>query len=87
MPNQKTKRSNNFEQRKKSFTTNRNFGHNNSHKFPNKNFQGNNLKSNSQQNPTRTRNKEFTNNHSNYVKINERKEPIKCWECQGPHYA
>ena len=24
---------------------------------------------------------------NNYVKINEQKEPIKCWECQGPHYA
>ena len=30
MPNWKTKRSNNFEQRKKGFTPNRNFGHNNS---------------------------------------------------------
>ena len=57
MPNQKTKRSNNFEQRKKGFTPNRNFGHNNSHRFPNKNFQENNLKSNSQQNPTGVRNK------------------------------
>ena len=25
--------------------------------------------------------------HNNYVKNNEHKEPIKCWECQGPHYA
>ena len=24
---------------------------------------------------------------NNYVKNNEHKEPIKCWECQGPHYA
>ena len=30
MPNWKTKRSNNFEQRKKGFTPNQNFGHNNS---------------------------------------------------------
>ena len=30
MPNWKTKSSNNFEQRKKGFTPNRNFGHNNS---------------------------------------------------------
>ena len=22
----------------------------------------------------------------NYVKNNEQKEPVKCWECQGPHY-
>ena len=32
-------------------------------------------------------NKAFANNHSNYVKNNERKEPIKCWDCNGPHYA
>ena len=81
MPNWKTKRSNNFEQRKKGFTPNCNFGHNNSRNFPNKKFQGNNLKSNSQQNPIVTRNKEFTNNHSNYFKNSERKEPLKCWEC------
>ena len=22
-----------------------------------------------------------------FVKNNEQKEPVKCWECQGPHYA
>ena len=33
------------------------------------------------------RNKESINNHSNYTKNFERKEPIKCWECTGPHYA
>ena len=80
MPNWKTKRSNNFESRKKGFTPDRNLEHNNSHNFPNKNFQGNNLKSNSQQNHTVTRNKEFTDNHSNYVKNNKRKEHVKCWE-------
>ena len=85
MPNWKTKRSNNFERRKKGFTTNHNFGNNNSRNVPNKKFQGN--KSNSQQNPTVPRNKEFGNNHSNYIKNNERKELVKCWECQGPHYA
>ena len=87
MPNQKTKRSNNFEPRKKSFTPNRNFGHNNSCNIPNKKFQGINSKGNPKQNPTITRNKEFTNNHNNYVKNNKCKEPIKCQECQGPHYA
>ena len=24
---------------------------------------------------------------SNYNKNFERKEPVKCWECNGPHYA
>ena len=88
MPNQKTKRpNNNFESRKKKFAPNQNFGHNNSRNIPNRKFQGSNVKGNPQQNPTVTRNKEVTNNHSNYVKNNERKEPIQCWEFQGPHYA
>ena len=47
MPNWKIKRpNNNLESRKKSFTPNRNFGHNNSRKFSNKFFQGNNFKGN-----------------------------------------
>ena len=32
-------------------------------------------------------NKESANNHSNYTKNFERKERIKCWECNGLHYA
>ena len=87
MPNGKTKGSNNFDPRKKIFTLDRIFEHNNSGNIPNKKFQGNNLKSNSQQNPIVTRNKEFTNNRSNYVKNNEHKELVKCWKFQGPHYA
>ena len=85
MPNWKAKRSNNFEHKKKCFTPNRNFGNNNTRNVPNKNFQGN--KGNSQSNPNGPRNKEPANNHSNYVKNNERKELIKCWDCNGPHYA
>ena len=53
-------------------------------KLPNKNFQGN--KGNSQLNPNGPRNKEPANNHYNYTKNNERKETVKCWECNGPHY-
>ena len=69
------------------FTPNQNFGHNNSRNIPNRKFQGSNSKINPQQNPIVIRNKEFTNNHSNYVKNNEIKEPVKCWEFKGPHYA
>ena len=88
MPSWKVKRpNNNFESRKKNFTPNRKVGHNNSHNIPNRKFQGSNSKGNPQQNPIVLTNKEFTNNHSTYVKNNEHKEPIKCWECQGPHYA
>ena len=85
MPNWKAKRSNNFEYKKNGFTSNLNFGNNNSRNVLNKKIQGN--KSNSQQNPNGPRNQEFANNHNNYVKNNERKEPVKCWECQGLHYA
>ena len=72
MPNWKAKRSNNFEHKKKGFTPNHNFGNNNGRNFPNNNFQGS--IGNSQSNPNGPRNKELVNNHSNYVKNNERKE-------------
>ena len=41
MSNLRAKRSNNFEQKKKGFISNRNFRNNNTRNFPNKNFQGN----------------------------------------------
>ena len=85
MPNQKAKRSNDFEHKSKGFTPNQNFGNNNARNFPNNIFQGN--KGNSQPNSNGPRNKEPANNHTNYVKNNERKEPIKCWDCNGPHYT
>ena len=31
--------------------------------------------------------KEAANNHGNFTKSFERKEFVKCWECNGPHYA
>ena len=75
----------NIEQKKKGFVANCNFKNNNTRNFPNKNFQGN--KFNSQLNPNGQRNKEPVNNHSNYTKNDEWKEPVKCWKCNGPHYA
>ena len=53
--------------------------------FSNKNFQGN--KGNSQINPIGQRNNEPVNIHSSYTKNIERKEPVKCWGCNGPPYA
>ena len=85
MSNWKAKRSNNFEQKKKGFTPNHNFWNNNIHNFYNKNLQGN--KGNSHSNPNGFRNKEPANNHSNYIKNNERKEPVKCWECLIMHQS
>ena len=69
MADWKAKRCNNFEHKIKGFTSNRNFGNNNTRNFPNNNFQGN--KGNSQLNPNGPRNKEPANNHSNYRKNNE----------------
>ena len=85
MSNWKAKRFNNFEQKKNGFVPNRNFRNNNTCNFLNNNFQG--KKGNSQSNPNGPRNKEPANNHSNYIKNNECKEPLKCWDCNGPHYA
>ena len=85
MTNYKAKRFNNFEQKKKGFVPNRSFRNNNTCNFPNKNFQGN--KGNSQSNPNGPRNKEPANNHSNYIKNNECKEIVKCWDYNGPDYA
>ena len=85
MVNWKAKRNNNYDQNKKEFVPNRNSKNNNTINFSNKNFQGN--KSNSQTNQNNQNNKESSNNHSNYRKNFEQKEPIKCWECNGLHYA
>ena len=81
----KAKKNNNYDQKKKEFVPNHNSKNNNARNFSNKNFQGN--KNNSQNNQNNKKNKEPANNHSNYTKKFERKEPEKCWECNGPHYA
>ena len=64
---------------------NRNYKTNKARNFANKNFQGN--KNNSPSNQNNSKGKEYANNHGNYTKNFEHKEPIKCWECNGPHYA
>ena len=69
------------DRKKKSMTNWKDKNNNNTRNFPTKNFQGN--KSNLQTNPNNQRNKEYANNHGNYTKNFERKEPIKCWECNG----
>ena len=86
MANQKAKKNNNqYEQKKKEFVPNINSKNNKARNFPNKNFPGN--KNNSPSNQNNSKGKEFVNNHGNYTKNFERKEPIKCWECNVPHYA
>ena len=87
LANQKAKKNNNqFEQKEKDFVLNKNSNNNKDKNYPNnKNFQGNrNNTPNNQNNP---KGKEFANNQGNFTKNFERKEPIKCQECNGPHYA
>ena len=51
----------------------------------NKNFQGN--RNSTPNNRNNFKGKETANNHGNFTNNFERKEPVKCWECNGPHYA
>ena len=87
LSNWKAKKNNNqYEQKKKDFVPNRNSKNNKAINYPNnKKFQGN--KNNTPSNQNNSKGKEFANNHGNFTKNFERKEPIKCWECNGPHYA
>ena len=86
MANWKAKKNKNqYNQKKKYFVPNRNSKNNKAKNFPNKNFPGN--KNNSPSNQNNSKGKEIANNHGNYTKKFECKEPIKCWECNGPHYA
>ena len=81
VPNWKGKRNNIFEQRRKGYKSNRHFG-NNSRNYSKNTYQGTNFKSKTQHNFIPSKNRDLPNN---YVKNNEQRKPIKCWECQGPH--
>ena len=86
MANQKAKKNkNHYHQKKKEFVPNWNSKNNKDRDFSNKNFEEN--KNNSPSNQNNSKGKEFVNNHGNYTKNFEHKEPIKCWECNGPHYS
>ena len=69
VPNWKGKRTNNFEQRRKSFKSKKNF-RNNSRNYSKNTYEGTNFKSNTQQNFTSPNNRDIPNN---YVKNNELK--------------
>ena len=83
IPNWKSKRTSNFEQRMKGFKPNKNFK-NNSRNFSKNNYQGTNFKGKTQQNFIAPKSRDMP---SNYVKNNEQREPIKYQECHRPHYA
>ena len=62
VPNWRVKRTNNFEQRSKSFKSNRNFK-NNSQNYSKNTYQGTDFKRNTQQNFTAAKNRDIPNNH------------------------
>src|SRR5713226_9788567 len=81
------KNGNQSEFKKKEFVPQKNFRNNKNRNHSNgKNFQGSkNGASNNSNNFKGS--KEVSNNHGNFTKNFKRKEPVKCWECNGPHYA
>ena len=87
LANWKAKKNNNQSKfKKKDFVPNRNFKNNKAKNYSNnKNFQGN--RNSTPNNQNNFKGKETANNHGNFTKSFERKELVKCWECNGPHYA
>ena len=73
LPNQKNKRTGNFDQKRKCFKSNKNFG-NNSQNFSKNNYQGADFKNKASKSTTTPKGIDMPNN---YVKNNEHKEPIK----------
>ena len=87
LSNQKAKKNNNQpEFKKKEFVPQKNFKNNKNKNYSNnKNFQG--KRNGASNNSNNFKGKEAANNHGNLTKSFERKEPVKCQECNGPHYA
>ena len=83
VPYWKNKRMSNFDEKRKCFKSNKSLG-NNSQNLSKNNYQGTKFKIKTQQNVAEPKGIYMPNN---YVKNNEHKQPIKCSECQGPHYA
>src|SRR5882757_6200225 len=81
------KNGNQAEYKKKEFTPQKNFKNSKNRNHSNgKNFQG--IKNGASNNSNNFKgSKEGSNNNGNFTKSFERKEPVKCWECNGPHYA
>ena len=82
LPNWKNKRTSNFDQKRKGFKSNKNFA-SNSKNFSKNNDEGEYFKNKTQKNSTAPKGRDMPNN---FVKNNEHKKPVKCWEWQGPHY-
>ena len=48
------------------------------------NFSKNNYQKTDFKNKVASKDRDMSNN---FVRNTEQREPVKCWECQGPHYA
>ena len=83
VPNCKTKKTSHFDQSRRGFKSNKIFG-NKSQNFSKNNYKKTGFKNKVQQNTTTSKSRDMPNN---FVKSNEQTKPVKCWKCQGPHYA
>ena len=83
LPNWKTKKTSHFDQKRRGFKSNKSFG-SKSQNFSKKYYQRSDFKNKAPHNTTTPIGRNIPNN---FVKNNEQKEPVKCSECQGPHYA
>ena len=83
LPNWKNKKTSHFDQKRRGFKSNKSFG-NNSQKFSNNNYQRAYFKNKVPQNNRTPNGRDMLNK---FVKNNELKEPVKCWEFQGLQYT
>ena len=83
LPNWKNKNTSHFDQKRRGFKSNMSFG-SKSRNFSKNNYQRAYFKNKVPQNTTAPKGRDMPNN---FVKNNEHKEPVKCWECQGLHDA
>ena len=79
LPNWKNKKKSHFDQKRKGLNSNKRFGNKSQN-----NHQRIDFKNKVPLNTTTPKGRDIPNN---FVKSNEHKEPVKCWECQGPHYS
>ena len=83
LPNWKTKNISHFDQKRRGFKLNKNFG-SKYQNFSKNNYQKTDFKSKVPQNTATSKGRDISNN---FVRNTEQREPVKCWEFQGPHYA
>ena len=83
LPTWKTKNTSHFGQKRRGFKSNKSFGIK-SQNFSKNNYQKIDFKNRVPQNTATPKGRDMSNN---FVKNTEEREHVKCWECQGLHYA